>query len=60
MFLRKSLLSREKINRILLLIYNVNDFISLCCRMDESTSKENLGIIVQYKVKVRVIVQYGG
>jgi len=28
--------------------------------MDESTSKENLGIIVQYKVKVRVIVQYGG
>lgn len=30
------------------------------CRMDESTSKENLGIIVQYKVKVRVIVAYGG
>ena len=34
--------------------------ISLDSRMDESTSKENLGIIVQYKVKVRVIVQYGG
>jgi len=28
--------------------------------MEEGTQKENLGIIVQYKVKVRVIVAYGG
>ena len=52
MFLKNSLKSREKINHLMI--------ISLGCRMDESTSKENLGIIVQYKVKVRVIVQYGG
>lgn len=28
--------------------------------MDVATPKESLGIIVQYKVKVRVIVAYGG
>ena len=59
MFLKKSLLSREKINHFYCL-YAMLMIISLGCRMDESTSKENLGIIVQYKVKVRVIVQYGG
>lgn len=28
--------------------------------MDDTIPKENLGIIVKYKVKVRVIVAYGG
>ena len=32
----------------------------LIFRMDDTIPKENLGIIVKYKVKVRVIVAYGG
>ena len=38
----------------------INFFICLVSRMDDTIPKENLGIIVKYKVKVRVIVAYGG
>ena len=32
----------------------------LFSRIDPSVSKENLGIIVHYKVKVRLVVAFGG
>ena len=43
---------------LIVLFYFIISF--LIFRMDDTIPKENLGIIVKYKVKVRVIVAYGG
>lgn len=31
----------------------------VCCRITDQSQKENLGIVVQYKVKVRLILGFG-
>lgn len=55
-----SLFSREFVilKGLTVIFYFIISF--LIFRMDDTIPKENLGIIVKYKVKVRVIVAYGG